>query len=64
MIIIILFCFDSTNVLITIVLVLIDRFELLSAVNHLNNNNVAHRDIRADNIFLDDQLSAILGKLP
>ena len=34
--------------------------ELLSAVAYLNDNNVMHRDIKADNVMLTDDLHAVL----
>ena len=38
------------------------RFEILSGVHHLLEHKVVHRDIKADNVFLDHDLRAILGK--
>lgn len=36
-------------------------YQLLSAVYFLQKNSVAHRDIKADNVFLDNKLRPILG---
>jgi serine/threonine protein kinase len=35
--------------------------ELVSAVEHLHVNNVVHRDIKLENIFLDEHFSVRLG---
>ncbi|XP_064613540.1 ankycorbin-like isoform X2 [Liolophura sinensis] len=36
-------------------------YQLLSAIDHLVCNGVVHRDIKAENIFLDNRLRPILG---
>ncbi|KAL5007616.1 hypothetical protein ScPMuIL_016422 [Solemya velum] len=36
-------------------------YQLLSSVNFLLKNSVAHRDIKADNVFLDNRLRPVLG---
>lgn len=36
-------------------------YQLLSAIDHLVSSGVVHRDIKAENIFLDNRLRPILG---